>query len=56
MWEPWTRVLVIYCHPVAESFCAAAHARVLKALADSGHAVTDVGLYTFAVAYIKRSR
>jgi putative NADPH-quinone reductase len=26
------RVLVIYCHPVAESFCAAVHARVLKAL------------------------
>jgi putative NADPH-quinone reductase len=26
------RVLVIYCHPVAESFCAAAHARVLKTL------------------------
>ena len=38
-------VLVIYCHPVSESFAAAAHARVLQALADSGHAVTDVDLY-----------
>jgi putative NADPH-quinone reductase len=34
------RVLVIYCHPVAESFAAAAHARVLQALADGGHEVT----------------
>ena len=39
------RVLVIYCHPVAESFAAAAHARVLQALADGGHTVTDVDLY-----------
>jgi len=39
------RVLVVYCHPVAESFSAAAHARVLQALADGGHAVTDVDLY-----------
>ena len=39
------RVLVIYCHPVAESFAAAAHATVLEALAAGGHAVTDVDLY-----------
>jgi len=45
MWEPFMRVLVVYCHPVAESFSAAAHARVLQALADGGHAVTDVDLY-----------
>ena len=39
------RVLVIYCHPVAESFAAAAHATVLAALAEAGHDVTDVDLY-----------
>ena len=38
-------VLVIYCHPVAESFAAAAHATVLQALAGGGHEVTDVDLY-----------
>ena len=39
------RVLVIYCHPVAESFAAAAHATVLAALREGGHDVTDVDLY-----------
>jgi len=39
------RVLVIYCHPVAESFAAAAHATVLQALTAGGHEVTDVDLY-----------
>jgi NAD(P)H dehydrogenase (quinone) len=39
------QVLVIYCHPVAESFAAATHAAVLKALASGGHDVTDVDLY-----------
>jgi NAD(P)H dehydrogenase (quinone) len=39
------RVLVIYCHPVAESFAAAAHTTVLQALAVGGHEVTDVDLY-----------
>jgi putative NADPH-quinone reductase len=43
--EWYVRVLVIYCHPVAESFAAAAHATVLEALAAGGHAVTDVDLY-----------
>jgi len=38
-------VLVIYCHPVAESFAAAAHAAVLQVLHASGHQVTDVDLY-----------
>jgi putative NADPH-quinone reductase len=42
------RVLVIYCHPVAESFAAATHATVLEALAASGHEVTDVDLYAEA--------
>ena len=41
----WMRVLVIYCHPVAESFAAAAHQTVLQALAEAGHEVTDVDLY-----------
>jgi putative NADPH-quinone reductase len=39
------RVLVIYCHPVAESFAAAAHQTVLRALAEAGHDVVDVDLY-----------
>jgi NAD(P)H dehydrogenase (quinone) len=39
------RVLVIYCHPLSESFAAAAHVTVLQALAESGHEVTDVDLY-----------
>lgn len=39
------RVLVIYCHPVTESFAAAAHTTVLQALAEHGHEVTDVDLY-----------
>jgi NAD(P)H dehydrogenase (quinone) len=39
------QVLVIYCHPVAESFAAAAHAVVLQTLAAGGHDVTDVDLY-----------
>jgi NAD(P)H dehydrogenase (quinone) len=39
------RVLVVYCHPVAESFAAAAHRTVLEALAEAGHEVTDADLY-----------
>jgi hypothetical protein len=38
------RVLVVYCHPVAESFAASAHRTVLEALAEAGHEVTDVDL------------
>ena len=43
--ETFVNVLVIYCHPVAESFAAAAHTTVLNALAEAGHGVTDVDLY-----------
>jgi NAD(P)H dehydrogenase (quinone) len=39
------RVLVIFCHPVAESFAAAAHKAVLQTLIEGGHEVTDVDLY-----------
>jgi NAD(P)H dehydrogenase (quinone) len=39
------QVLVIYCHPVAESFAASAHQTVLEALRAGGHKVTDVDLY-----------
>jgi len=34
--EAIVRVLVIYCHPVAESFAAAAHTTILQALAVGG--------------------
>jgi NAD(P)H dehydrogenase (quinone) len=39
------RVLVVYCHPVAESFAASAHRVVLEALEAAGHDVVDVDLY-----------
>lgn len=39
------RVLVIFCHPLASSFNAAVHARVLAALAAAGHEVDDCDLY-----------
>jgi NAD(P)H dehydrogenase (quinone) len=39
------RVLVIYCHPVVESFAAAAHVLVPQTLAAGGRDVTDVDLY-----------
>jgi NAD(P)H dehydrogenase (quinone) len=39
------RVLVVYCHPVPESFAASAHRTVLEALRQAGHDVTDVDLY-----------
>lgn len=39
------RVLVVYCHPVAESFAAAAHTAVIEALAAAGHEMIDVDLY-----------
>ena len=38
-------MLVIYCHPVTESFAAAAHQTVLRTLDQAGHEVTDVDLY-----------
>jgi NAD(P)H dehydrogenase (quinone) len=43
--ETFVQVLVIYCHPVAESFAAAAHGIVLQTLAARGHEVVDVDLY-----------
>lgn len=39
------RVLVVYAHPVAESFNAAIHRAVFKALAEAGHDVVDTDLY-----------
>ncbi len=39
------RILVVYCHPVETSFCAALHARVLDALRSGGHEVDDCDLY-----------
>jgi putative NADPH-quinone reductase len=40
-----TRALVLYAHPVAESFGAAVHARVVEALAGRGWEVDDCDLY-----------
>jgi putative NADPH-quinone reductase len=38
-------VLVLYAHPVSDSFGAAVHQRVLDALAGSGHQIDDCDLY-----------
>jgi putative NADPH-quinone reductase len=39
------RVLVVYCHPVEESFNGALHAAVLRGLAAARHEVDDLDLY-----------
>ena len=39
------RVHVIYAHPLADSFAAALHARIVAALRRSGHQVDDCDLY-----------
>jgi NAD(P)H dehydrogenase (quinone) len=39
------RVLVLYCHPVEDSFNAAVHAAVLRGLRAAGHEVDDCDLY-----------
>jgi len=39
------RVLVIYAHPLADSFAAALHQAVLRVLRQSGHEVDDCDLY-----------
>jgi len=39
------RVLVVYAHPVEESFVSALHQCTVKALRDAGHEVDDCDLY-----------
>ncbi|WP_306119756.1 MULTISPECIES: NAD(P)H-dependent oxidoreductase [unclassified Roseitalea] len=39
------RVLVVYCHPVPESFCAAVRDTVLAALGEAGHETRLIDLY-----------
>ncbi|MFK7792083.1 MAG: NAD(P)H-dependent oxidoreductase [Devosiaceae bacterium] len=39
------KVMVIYAHPVPESFCGALHTRILEGLKAKGHAVDDCDLY-----------
>lgn len=39
------RVLVIYAHPLADSFAAALHRAVIEALTAAGHEVDDCDLY-----------
>jgi NAD(P)H dehydrogenase (quinone) len=39
------RVLVLYCHPVEESFNGAVHAAVLRGLRKARHEVDDCNLY-----------
>ncbi|GAB4182490.1 MAG: NAD(P)H-dependent oxidoreductase [Thalassobaculales bacterium] len=39
------KVLVVYCHPLADSFTAAVHRTALAALAEAGHEVRDLDLY-----------
>jgi NAD(P)H dehydrogenase (quinone) len=44
------RVLVVYAHPVPDSFNAAVHARLLQALGRAGHEVRDLDLYGMGFA------
>lgn len=39
------RVLVVYCHPVPESFCAALRDTVTEALGEAGHEIRLLDLY-----------
>lgn len=39
------RVLVIYAHPLADSFAGALHRAVVEALGEAGHEVDDCDLY-----------
>jgi NAD(P)H dehydrogenase (quinone) len=39
------RVLVVYCHPVEDSYCGALHRTVVRTLVDQGHEVDDCDLY-----------
>jgi NAD(P)H dehydrogenase (quinone) len=39
------RVLVLYAHPLADSFAAALHHAVVSALRVAGHEVDDCDLY-----------
>jgi putative NADPH-quinone reductase len=39
------QVLLVYCHPVPESFCAALRDRAIAALCDGGHDVDLIDLY-----------
>ena len=39
------RVLVLYAHPLADSFAAALHRAVVEALTQAGHEVDDCDLY-----------
>jgi putative NADPH-quinone reductase len=39
------RVLVIYAHPLADSFASALHRTVVEALIEAGHEVDDCDLY-----------
>jgi len=39
------RVLVLYCHPVEESFGASLHKEVVSSLTEAGHEVDDCDLY-----------
>lgn len=42
------RVLVIYCHPVPESFCAAVRDCVMTALGEAGHETRLLDLYAMS--------
>lgn len=39
------RTLVVYCHPLADSYCAALRDRALRALRDGGHEIELLDLY-----------
>jgi NAD(P)H dehydrogenase (quinone) len=49
------RVLVIYAHPLADSFAAALHQSVVAALRSGGHEVDDCDLYAAAFDPVLRA-
>ena len=44
------RILIVYCHPVEDSFAAALHRVVLQGLSSAGHELIDLDLYAESFA------
>ena len=44
------RILIVYCHPVEDSFAASLHRVVLQGLSSAGHELIDLDLYAESFA------
>jgi NAD(P)H dehydrogenase (quinone) len=49
------RILILYAHPLADSFAAALHQRVVARLQESGHEVDDCDLYALGFDPVLRA-